>query len=328
MKNDLKERYIYAVTRKLPEKIRQDVSDELESLIEDMLLERCGNAEPTEKDLRIVLTELGTPRELYEKYTDNGKDCLIGFPYYSDYKFILKIVIISAVIGTFVVSVLSEIVNPSGAWYNAITKCIEPVLNVIPSAFMLITLVFAYCYHNGIDISLKNDFDFDKLPPVPDKSKKISRVDSIVGIVFPIAFFIIFMFAPQIFGLGFIKNDDVSRFIPAFSADAVRSSWVFVVIITACGVVREAIRLIEGRECKKVMVSTIVTNAITIVTSAIWLLGTNIMNPALAKEFSVMFADNETVINIFSNFQIFLLGIIVFASLLEIAVTVVKTLKK
>ncbi|MEE0060886.1 MAG: hypothetical protein UE295_08670 [Acutalibacteraceae bacterium] len=328
MKNDLKERYIYAVTKKLPEKIRQDVSDELETLIEDMLLERCGASEPTEKDLRIVLTELGTPRELYEKYTDTGKDCLIGFPYYSDYKAILKIVIISGVIGTFVVSVLSEIVNPSGAWYNAITKCIEPALDVIPSAFMLITLVFAFCYHNGIDINLKNDFDFDKLPPVPDKNKKISRVDPILGIVFPILFFIVFMFAPQILGIGFIKGEGVSDFIPAFSTEAIHSSWLFIVIITVCGVVREAIRLIEGRECKSVMISTIVANTITIVTSSIWLLGTDIMNPVVADEAAAMFANDQIVLNILSNFQIFILAIIVFASLLEIAVTTVKTLKK
>ena len=68
MKNDLKERYIYAVTRKLPEKIRQDVSDELESLIEDMLLERCGDIEPTEKDLRLFLPSLAH-RESFTRNT-------------------------------------------------------------------------------------------------------------------------------------------------------------------------------------------------------------------------------------------------------------------
>lgn len=66
MKNDLIERYIYAVTKRLPQKVQKDISDELRTLIDDMLAERCGELVPEEKDIRVVLTELGTPEELYE----------------------------------------------------------------------------------------------------------------------------------------------------------------------------------------------------------------------------------------------------------------------
>lgn len=64
--NDLIERYIYAVTKRLPQKVQKDISDELRTLIDDMLAERCGELVPEEKDIRVVLTELGTPEELYE----------------------------------------------------------------------------------------------------------------------------------------------------------------------------------------------------------------------------------------------------------------------
>ena len=60
--NDLVERYIYAATKRMPRKQREDVSLELRGLVEDMLAERCGSVTPTEKDIRIVLTELGTPQ--------------------------------------------------------------------------------------------------------------------------------------------------------------------------------------------------------------------------------------------------------------------------
>ena len=43
MKNDLIERYIYAVTKRLPQKVQKDISDELRTLIDDMLAERCGD---------------------------------------------------------------------------------------------------------------------------------------------------------------------------------------------------------------------------------------------------------------------------------------------
>lgn len=56
MKNDLIERYIYAVTKRLPQKVQKDISDELRTLIDDMLVERCGELVPEEKDIRVVLT--------------------------------------------------------------------------------------------------------------------------------------------------------------------------------------------------------------------------------------------------------------------------------
>ena len=92
MKNDLIERYLYAVTKRMNPKIREDVKNELSCLIEDMLMERCGDVVPTEKDIRVVLTELGTPQELYIKYSGDGDKCLIGQPYYSTYLFVMKIV--------------------------------------------------------------------------------------------------------------------------------------------------------------------------------------------------------------------------------------------
>ena len=97
MKNDLIERYIYAVTKQLPKKNREDVSMELRGLIDDMLSERCAG-EPTEQDVRDVLTELGTPLELYAKYDEDADKCLIGQPYYSSYKLAMK-AILAAIIG-------------------------------------------------------------------------------------------------------------------------------------------------------------------------------------------------------------------------------------
>lgn len=99
MKHDLIERYIYAVTKRLPAKSREDISQELRGLIDDMLAERCGQRTPTDKDVRVVLTELGSPSELHAKYDEDADKCLIGQPYYSTYKFVLKIVLISVAVG-------------------------------------------------------------------------------------------------------------------------------------------------------------------------------------------------------------------------------------
>ena len=113
MENDLIARYLYAVTKRMPRKKREDVTRELQSLIEDMLAERCGPVTPTEKDIRVVLTELGTPQELYEKYDEGGKKCLIGPPYYGTYCFVLKIILSCSAFGLTLAAIILQILEPS-----------------------------------------------------------------------------------------------------------------------------------------------------------------------------------------------------------------------
>ena len=92
VKNDLIDRYIYADTKHMKSAMKKDVAAELETIIQDMLEERCGDVTPTERDIKVVLTELGTPAELSSKYKGETQDCLIGQPYYSLYVYVLKIV--------------------------------------------------------------------------------------------------------------------------------------------------------------------------------------------------------------------------------------------
>lgn len=45
----------------------------------------------------------------------------------------------------------------------------------------------------------------DNLPPVPQKSNRISKVDAIVGIVFSVIFTLVFLVCPQILCIAFVK---------------------------------------------------------------------------------------------------------------------------
>ena len=118
MKNqELTERYIYSVTRYLKKNEREDIAKELESIIEDMLEEQYGGKEPNEYQMKALLSELGTPLELYEKYSQDGSDCLIGAPYFGTYKYIMKIVAVCIVFGMFVASCITFITEQQ-VWYT------------------------------------------------------------------------------------------------------------------------------------------------------------------------------------------------------------------
>lgn len=126
--NDLIERYLYAITRHLPSAQRSDVAEELRTLISDMLDERCGSLPPTAKDVRVVLTELGTPGEMVRKYTSGEGECLIGQPYYAQYLYVLKIVL-ACVAGGMLVAMTAEVPELDWALLKKIT---ERILNEVP----------------------------------------------------------------------------------------------------------------------------------------------------------------------------------------------------
>ena len=84
---NLIEIYIQEVTRRLPEKSREDIALKLRSTIEDMLPEDFN-----EEDIKSVLQKLGNPTLLARGYQDQPM-YLIGPRYYDIYMTLLKMVL-------------------------------------------------------------------------------------------------------------------------------------------------------------------------------------------------------------------------------------------
>lgn len=321
MNHDLIERYLYAVTKRMDRRQRDDVARELRGLIDDMLAERCDGLTPTEKDIRVVLTELGTPQELYSQYDEDAKKCLIGQPYYSTYKFVLKIVLIAVTIGMTVSSVVLQMLEPQG-WLAMAANWLSMLYNSLLSAFAVVTLLFAFFYHKGIRIT--EPFNFDDLPPVPKKSQEISKWESIAGIGFCVIFVVLFVFTPEVFCV--IRE---GKTIALFDIEAVRQTWFLVIAFAVCGITRETVQLMERQYNKKVMVTTLVTNAISAVLSIWWLVGFDVMNQTFLANVKETFAgEDQIVFTIFGNFDLFFLGVLLFALVLDTIDVTVKTLKK
>lgn len=335
MTNDLIERYIYAATKRLPGKIRADVSDELRTIIDDMLTERCGNTTPSEKDIKVILTELGTPQELYEQYNPDSDKCLIGSPYYSTYKYVLKIVLICAASGITLAAVISSLISGFGNtdfltvnsfiifFRDLFVRTFETVPSALVWAFAFVTILFAIFYHKNIKID--NTGNLDNLPSVPVKKEKISKAEPIVGIAISIAFMSVFLICPQIFSFGITKTN---TWIPIFNIDTIHSTWYIIVLFGILGIIRESVQLIEGRRNKKVMVTTIVTNVLSAVMTVIWLARDNILNRDFIDFVTSYFPDKgEAIPPVLSNFQLLFMGVILLALAIDTIDTVVKTYK-
>lgn len=330
MKDSLIERYVYAVAKRLPSKMQEDVIQEIRGLIDDMLLERCGDVKPSEKDIRVVLTELGSPKELAEKYDTSAKNCLIGPPYFVTYKYVLKIVLVCVGIAMLVSSVFSTVIDSvevfknaeimlqsTKFWIDLFSNMFVMVAEGLVFCFAFVTLLFAVFYHKDIKIDNEN---LDNLPPVP--KKEISRADCIVGIAVSVVFAVVFLAAPQIFGVIL----DGKSFVSILNVSYVQRLWYVIVIFALLGISREVIKLIERQYNKKVMITTVITNVCSAVTAVFWLFNDNIIN----KDFiaAVTNALQEDIpLAIFSNFNYFFLFCILLALTIDTLVAVIKTIK-
>lgn len=324
MNNDMIERYIYVVVKGIPAKIRKDVSAELWSIISDMLEERCGEVLPTEKDVRVVLTELGKPSELAEKYNPDGKKCLIGPPYYTKYLYVLKIVLLATSLGICIASVLPAFIDPdpSRIWYQAVLQGLGMLVSSLTFAFAYVTLIFAFFYKKGIRLDMGMD-SLDNLPPIPQSTSAIPKSGPIVEMVFTILFSILFLAAPQI-----ISFKSESGWIPMFNIEVMRSLWYVIVLFMALDIIKAYIKIEEEQYNHRVFVVTAYVDVADMFLACWWLMRGNLMNPEFVASVPELIEKNsEFLIKFFQNFQYSILVLMLLASVVDIIDTFVKSRK-
>ena len=324
MKNDLVERYVYAATKNLPSKIRNDIKDELYTIIEDMLESRCGELIPTDHDIKVVLTELGTPSELAEKYSPDSDKFLIGPKYYGKYKLLLSIVLFATAFGLTISAIITTLIDPDAVWYLAIPSWLGMTMMGLLNAFAIVTILFVIFQHKGIDFNIGTD-GLDNLPPVPKKKEIIPKHESIFGITTSLIFCIVFLVAPEIFGFALIEG---KTFIPIFNTQIIKSIWYIIIGLTALGIIRDSFKLIEGRYTKKLAIVTIITDILSAILSFVFLLDNKIINSEFTNVIINLFKDDaELIVNIFSRFNLFFLSVILFALVIDMINTIVRAWK-
>ncbi len=325
--NELIARYVYAVTRLLPKKNREEVGKEIEGNIYEMLEARCGEITPTEQDIRVVMAELGTPAELAQKYDTDTVGHLIGGTYYFKYKIVLKIVIIAVTIGATLAFVMGMIFDREGSIFEYVT---EWLFSVVPgmffSAFAILTFVFAILERKNVRI----DDKLEELPSVPQKKEKIKTADCIVDICFAVFFTVLILFfgdtAPIIAAIGEEGMDIVT--IPLFDMAAVKAVWIPLVIWTLMTIIRNVVRIIEGRKNMTVFITGLVTSLASIVCSYIFLVGSGVFNIEGLQQVAAMAGDAQEVLGkFFEHIDVVLFAFIAFGHVLEIITNLVYAIK-
>ncbi len=322
MNNDLLERYIYAIVRKLPRKIRADVESELRELIGDMLEARCGDVLPTEHDLRVVLTELGTPAEVAEKYLPDSDKVLIGLPYFSKYKFVLQIVFPCVIFGIMVGTIASLLSDPiANPWYAVFFMTIGSLASGLLISFAIVTIIFAIFQWQKVPLD-STVTGLDNLPPVPQKQSLLPKSDAITGIVFSVLFAVLFLAVPQIMGIWLAPF----RYVPYFNIPFLHAHWYLIVLLAILGILTGSAELYEGRYTKRLAAWVSVSNLLSVVLYILLFASPAVVNPAFTPAFLVLVdADAAFPAVLIPNIRLIFLGLVLFGLVVDTATTLYRT---
>ncbi len=319
--------YIQEVTRRLPEKSRDDIALELRSTIEDMLPENYA-----EKEVKEVLGNLGNPASLASEYSDRPM-YLIGPRYFDTYMTLLKIVIPIVAILAFLVIVVENVISYSGEEdiVNGIINVIILILghgiwgmfSAAMETFFWITLVFA--------ILERKDTSKSKSPLTPGwtewtpddlksislilKEKKISTGD-IFGHLLWIAIFIsVYFNAGHLLGVYEKVQGKIELITPTFNQEVLHSYWLIVIVALIIEIAFVFYKLILRQWTSKLAIMNTVRNIVSTIVFIIVFSNDQLIN----EEFYMYLEDLlQLSFELKNSFIIIIIVLWLFLSILDI----------
>src|SRR5699024_127690 len=236
---DLINLYIQEVTRRLPEKNREDIALELESTIYDMLPEKY-----TEEDTYTVLETMGSPALLASKYNDKPMH-IIGPKYYDTYISLFKLIFPIVLIISLISLVIGKIANPiaDGAVLEILitifAESIWTTISVFIQTFFWLTFIFAILERTDgakdqtpRSLTLKpwTPEDLKSIPYVP-KKKSISIYHAYAGILFSILWGIIYFYADRLVGIYENGEQGFRMITPVFQQEVLMFFWPLIIFL-------------------------------------------------------------------------------------------------
>ena len=258
------DRYIYAVTKELPKKLKNEIASELKTLMVDMM-DGMDHALSEEEKNHKVVEELGNPKELANHYRGRER-YLIGPNYFDKYFFIMKIVVLSIFIGISVASGLGVVFS-----IGTITEMMGGYISTLFSATLQgaawVTGIFVLLEYNEIYIETGMEeevWEPSQLPELPEKKALISRAESVFAIMIATIALTLFSFLPEIIGI-YYKVAGELNFIPLFNIDGLYPFKVIIFMVFTTNILIELIKIIKGRWTMKIAIIITVLNVISAV---------------------------------------------------------------
>lgn len=292
--------YIQEVTRRLPEKSREDIALELQSTIEDML-----PVDHTEQDVKAVLLKLGDPVTLASRYRDRPMH-LIGPRYFDVYICLLKMILpIAAVIS--LIGLIGD--NPFRDMGNTVVdailiiigKGIAGMISTGIQVFFWLTISFAIL--ERVDTSkdqspLTKDlkpWTPENLKDIPNISKKkaVPMIEIFASLLGLSVFAALYFNAANLLGVYEKRNGSLIFVTPSFNQEVLNSYWLLVSCVVIIGVLLAIYKLFLRRWTLKLALFHAIYQLLSTLTFIIIISNPDLLNPEFIAYQSTLFSIDE-----------------------------------
>ncbi|WP_349728444.1 HAAS signaling domain-containing protein [Peribacillus frigoritolerans] len=297
---ELIELYIQEVTRRLPEKSREDIALELQSTIEDML-----PADHTEQDVKAVLLKLGDPVTLASRYRDRPMH-LIGPRYFDVYICLLKMILpIAAVIS--LIGLIGD--NPFRDMENTVVdailiiigKGIAGIISTGIQVFFWLTISFAIL--ERVDKSKdKSPLTKDLKPWTPEnlkdipnisKKKAVPMIEIFASLLGLSVFAALYFNAANLLGVYEKRNGSLIFVTPSFNQEVLNSYWLLVSGVVIIGVILAIYKLFLRRWTLKLALFHAIYQLLSTLTFIIIISNPDLLNPEFIAYQRTLFSIDE-----------------------------------
>ena len=272
MDNNIINKYVYDVIRRLPKKEQDEVESELKANIYDMLSEH-----PSESEVKTILQELGHPSQLAEQYRQNPK-YLISPAMYDQYIRILKwilplvagiMITLGAILGCLDALVSSSDMEIKNIVKNTIKESISLGIRMgisgVFQALVWTTVGFVIAQKSGYQEKLIKEWDIENIPEIPENDKdKISLPEIITEMALSIIFNVIgILICSGIIPITFSFTLNKTFVKEIFSSNFLQICIPILVIILLFSIFEHIIKLIYRRWCTSVFVGVVINNIVS-----------------------------------------------------------------
>ncbi|PLT46690.1 putative membrane protein [Paenibacillus pasadenensis] len=323
---ELVDRYIHAVTARLPEAQREDIKRELQSLIEDMLEERSPESPPTVEDAESVLQELGHPSELAAKYRGYER-YLIGPGLIDAYWTTLKIVT-AAIVFSLAAALAIDSFRTDAGTLDSIMSFLASLVSSVAQGFLWVTLIFV-CVERSQRAKtagsgrMKKAWKPSELPPIPEAGQKVKKSGPIFGIFFAVAAIMLALFSPDLIGVWRI-HDGSTASVPFFESDVIRHYAPLLCGLAALAILKESVRLIAQRRSGRLLAFHIAMTVLITTLACLMLADDALWNPTFIADLaaaSPLPSDGEgfdTLVSVWPRLNGLLVNVLLVYALVDI----------
>lgn len=283
---NLIEVYIHEVTRRLPEKNREDIALELHSTIEDMLPD-----DYSEEDVKESLKKMGNPAILASGYRDQPM-YLIGPLYYDIYVTLLKMILPIAAIISLISMIAEYFIGYHGeeAVINVVLDIVGfgiwRIIEVGIQMFFWLTLIFAILERTDkgkgerpltANLQKWTPDNLKNISYIP-KKKSISKFEVFGNLIWTAIWSTLYFYANQLVGMYRDSGNGLEFVTPALNQEVLMEYWPFVVIVIGFEIVLSLYKLIKEKWTKKMAIINTVLQLIGTIVFIVILINSNLFN--------------------------------------------------